>query len=72
MAKNIGVAAALTVNDDDEVMMVTQQGQAVRSPVKGIRVIGRTTQGVRLVNLEKGDTLIGVSRVVDPDDTLEE
>lgn len=72
MAKNIGVAAALTVSDSDEVMMVTQLGQAVRTPVKDIRVIGRTTQGVRLINLEKSDRLIGVSRVIEVDDSSEE
>jgi DNA gyrase subunit A len=58
MAKNVGVAAALTVNDSDEVMIVTERGQAIRSPVKDIRVIGRTTQGVHLINLEKGNHLI--------------
>jgi DNA gyrase subunit A len=41
-------------------MMVTERGQAIRSPVKDIRVIGRATQGVRLINLEKGDHLIDV------------
>ncbi|MDR1590618.1 MAG: DNA gyrase subunit A [Puniceicoccales bacterium] len=71
MAKNVGVAAALTVNDSDEVMMVTERGQAIRSPVKDIRVIGRTTQGVRLINLEKDDHLIGVSRIVEIDDSEE-
>jgi DNA gyrase subunit A len=68
-AKNVGVAAALTVDDSDEVMMVTERGQAIRSPVKDIRVIGRTTKGVRLINLEKGDRLIGVSRIVEVDNT---
>jgi len=37
----------------------------VRSPVKDIRVIGRTTQGVRLINLADGDKLIGICRIVD-------
>jgi DNA gyrase subunit A len=72
MAKNVGVAAALTVNDSDEIMMVTERGQAIRSPVKDIRVIGRTTHGVRLINLEKNDHLIGVSRIVEVDNTNNE
>lgn len=59
------VAGALSVHDDDEIMMLTQSGQAIRSPVKDIRVIGRTTQGVRLINLSKDDALIGISRVVE-------
>ena len=66
--KTHGVAGALSVFDDDEIMMFTQAGQAIRSPVKGIRVIGRTTQGVRLINLAEGDKLIGVCRVVNTKD----
>lgn len=63
--KTSGVAGALNVNDDDEIMIFTHSGQAVRSPVKDIRVIGRTTQGVRLVNLSNGDHLIGISKVIE-------
>lgn len=66
--KTSGVAGALSVKEDDEIMMFTQGGQAVRSPVKDIRVIGRSTQGVRLINLADGDTLIGICRVVNTKD----
>ena len=66
--KTHGVAGALSVREDDEIMMFTQGGQAVRSPVKDIRVIGRTTQGVRLINLAEGDKLVGISRVVNTRD----
>ncbi|MFI3290573.1 MAG: DNA gyrase subunit A [Opitutales bacterium] len=66
--KTSGVAGALSVHEDDEVMMFTQGGQAVRSPVKGVRVIGRSTQGVKLINLAEGDTLIGICRVVNTKD----
>ena len=59
------VAGALSVREGDEVMMLTQSGQAVRSPVKDIRVIGRTTQGVRLINLAKRDKLIGICKVIE-------
>jgi len=59
------VAGALSVRDNDEVMMFTHSGQAVRSPVKDVRVIGRATQGVKLINLSKGDRLIGISRVIE-------
>lgn len=63
--KTNGVAGALSVREDDEIMMFTHDGQAVRSPVKDIRVIGRTTQGVRLINLAESDKLIGICRIVD-------
>lgn len=66
--KTDGVAGALSVHEDDEIMMFTKQGQAVRSPVKDIRIIGRTTQGVRCINLAAGDRLVGVSRVVQVDE----
>jgi DNA gyrase subunit A len=66
------VAGALNVAEDDEIMMFTKSGQAVRSPVKDVRVIGRTTQGVRLINLREGDRLIGISKVLDIKDEDEE
>ena len=45
------VVGALTVTDADEIMLLTQQGQMVRTPVKDIREAGRNTQGVKLINL---------------------
>ncbi len=62
------VAGALSVHEDDEIMMFTLGGQAVRSPVKDVRIIGRATQGVRLINLAEGDTLVGISRIVEVED----
>ena len=55
---------------DDELMVITKQGMVIRMPVKGIRVSGRNTQGVRLVDLEPADKVIDVARVV-PDDEAE-
>jgi DNA gyrase subunit A len=54
---------------DDELMLITKQGIAIRMPVKGIRVAGRNTQGVKLVNLESNDLVMDVARVVPDDDT---
>jgi DNA gyrase subunit A len=54
---------------DDELMLITKQGIAIRMPVKGIRVAGRNTQGVKLVNLEANDFVMDVARVVPDDDT---
>ena len=59
------VAGALSVYEEDEIMLLTQSGQTVRIPVKGIRVIGRTTSGVKLINLQKGDKLIGITKVIE-------
>ncbi|MGF1531427.1 MAG: DNA gyrase subunit A [Puniceicoccaceae bacterium] len=65
--KTQGVAGALSVEEDDEIMMFTQKGQAVRSPVKDIRVVGRTTMGVRCINLAEDDKLVGISKVIEID-----
>jgi len=54
---------------DDELMLITKQGIAIRMPVKGIRVAGRNTQGVKLVNLDAEDLVMDVARVVPDDDT---
>jgi len=63
--KTTGVAGALSVREDDEIMLFTRKGQAVRSPVTDIRVVGRTTQGVRCIRLADGDTLVGISRIIE-------
>jgi DNA gyrase subunit A len=55
---------------DDELMLITKQGVAIRMPVKGIRVAGRNTQGVKLVNLDNDDLVMDVARVV-PEDVAE-
>ena len=45
-------------------MLLTQQGQMVRTPVNNIREAGRNTQGVKLINLTAGDKLTAIARVV--------
>ncbi len=70
--KSDEVAGALSVTDADEIMLITQQGQSVRTRVNEVRVIGRSTQGVRLINLAKGDTLVGICRVAEPEEAQEE
>ncbi|MEO8879720.1 MAG: DNA gyrase subunit A [Gemmatimonadaceae bacterium] len=58
------VVALKEVLPDDELMLITKQGIVIRMPVKGIRVSGRNTQGVKLVNLDEGDIVCDVARVV--------
>ena len=55
--------AAKEVTDEDELMFVTRKGVINRQHASEIRVIGRNTQGVRLVSLDKGDELMDVARV---------
>jgi DNA gyrase subunit A len=58
------VVGALSVTDADEVMLTTSQGQTVRTGCKDIRVAGRNTQGVKLIDLNKGDKLVAIARVI--------
>ncbi|MDQ4079280.1 MAG: DNA gyrase subunit A [Gemmatimonadota bacterium] len=62
------VVALKEVLSDDELMLITKHGIVIRMPVKGIRVSGRNTQGVRLVNLDSGDLVMDVARVVSEDE----
>jgi DNA gyrase subunit A len=54
----------MEVLPEDELMLMTKQGILIRMPVKGIRVAGRNTQGVKLVNLDSKDFVMAVARVV--------
>ncbi len=61
--RNGEVVAIKEVIDDDELMIVTHQGTLIRLPIDEIHVIGRNTQGVRLIKLDDGDRVIDVARV---------
>ncbi|MDZ4724249.1 MAG: DNA gyrase subunit A [candidate division Zixibacteria bacterium] len=62
--RNGEVVAIKEVLDSDELILITKQGIANRQPVSSINVIGRNTQGVRLITLGKGDLVTDVARVV--------
>jgi DNA gyrase subunit A len=65
--KTGAVIGALTVRDNDEIMLITFKGQMVRISVSGIREAGRNTQGVKLVGLDSGDKLQAIAPVVGED-----
>ncbi|HET7600088.1 MAG TPA: DNA gyrase subunit A [Gemmatimonadales bacterium] len=70
VTEKTGVCVALKeVLPEDELMMITRHGVIIRVPVDGIRVIGRNTQGVRVMNLEPNDTVVDVARVVKEDES---
>jgi DNA gyrase subunit A len=62
---SVSVAGALSVRDDDEIMLLTAKGQSVRTRVKEIRETGRGAKGVKLVDLGEGDKLLALARVVE-------
>ena len=70
--RNGKVVNLLSVDDDDEVMMITKDGQIVRTAVGGISVIGRNTQGVRCISLRDGDKLVSVARIPKEEPEAEE
>jgi DNA gyrase subunit A len=61
-AKNGPVVGGLRVRDDAEIVVVTAQGQLIRTPVKGISQIGRRTQGFKVISLDAGDKVVSVAQ----------
>ena len=61
--RNGGVVAIKAIQEDDEVMIISQDGILIRLPIADVSTIGRNTQGVRLINLDEGDRVIDVARV---------
>jgi len=62
------IIALKEVLPDDELMMITKKGIMIRVPVEGIRISGRNTQGVKVMNLTPGDLVVDVARVVKEDE----
>ena len=67
-ARNGKVVAATLVNVEDEIMLIGTSGVLIRTRVKEIREMGRTAQGVTLMNVEKGEKLAGLSRIAEPEE----
>jgi DNA gyrase subunit A len=61
-----------TVNDLDDLMIINKSGIAIRMEVAALRVMGRATQGVRLINLKGDDTIAAVAKVMKDDETIED
>jgi DNA gyrase subunit A len=66
--RNGPVVGAVPADDADEVMLISNGGVLVRTRVNEISIMGRNTQGVRLISLTDGETLVGVERVIDDGD----
>jgi DNA gyrase subunit A len=60
--KVVGVAY---VTDDDQVMLISQQGMILRTRAGDIRSIGRATQGVRLIDMDEGDEVVAVAKLAE-------
>src|SRR5438105_1867980 len=66
--KTGNIVALKEVLPDDELMMITKKGIMIRVPVEGIRISGRNTQGVKIMNMTAGDLVVDVARVVKEDE----
>jgi len=60
------------VVDGDEVMLISQQGKLIRTPVVGVSMIGRSTQGVRVMDLDAEDQLVAMAKIAKDDETDDE
>ncbi len=61
--KTGNLIAIKAVTDEDDLMIITESGIAIRLAVRGVRVMGRNTQGVRLINLREGDQIAAATQV---------
>ena len=61
--RNGRVVGVACVTETDEVMFITQQGMVLRTPARNVSIIGRNTQGVRLIDMDEGDRAVSVARL---------
>ena len=66
--RNGNVVGAVQVLDEHQIMLITNGGTLVRTPVKHVSIVGRNTQGVKLINLTKKEKLVGLERVLEVED----
>jgi len=66
--RNGRVVGAQLITEDDEIMLITSGGVLIRTRVKEIRQMGRATQGVTLINLDDGERLTGLEKIVEADE----
>ncbi|NOX08027.1 MAG: DNA gyrase subunit A [Gammaproteobacteria bacterium] len=70
--RNGEVVGAVLTDDNDEIMLITDAGTLVRTRVNEVSVVGRNTQGVRLISLSSNEALVGLERIVEPEDEMDE
>lgn len=55
------------VTDKDDLMIITDKGQVIRTTIAGISLLGRNTQGVRVIRLKEGEKVVAVEKIIDPE-----
>ncbi len=70
--KGGNAVGVLQVRDEDEIVIITNSGKLIRTKAKNIPVQGRSTQGVRLMDLEPDDRIVGIGKVAERDEDTED
>jgi DNA gyrase subunit A len=66
--RNGKVVGAIQVNDSDEMMLISNKGTLVRTRASDVSIIGRNTQGVKLINIVKKEVLVSVAKIIETED----
>jgi DNA gyrase subunit A len=66
--KNGAVAGLAHVHDDEQLLLITEQGMMIRTDVASIRIAGRKTQGVRIINIDETDVVVAAVKLIDRDE----
>jgi DNA gyrase subunit A len=66
--RNGSVVGIISVRGDDDIMLITAQGMVNRTHVNEIRIVGRNTQGVRVMDLREGDKIASLAKVAKEDE----
>ena len=70
--KNGNVAGIVHVVDDDQLLLITEQGMIIRTRVGDLRSMGRSTQGVKVINVEENDRVVAAVKLVEKEETAPE
>ena len=68
---NSDMVSSFPIDENDEIMLIDDNGQLIRCPVSGIRIMGRNTQGVKIFNIDENSSVVSVERVVEHEDEEE-
>ncbi|MCO4793104.1 MAG: DNA gyrase subunit A, partial [Bacteriovoracaceae bacterium] len=70
--KNGQIVAIKPVTDKDDLMIITDKGQVIRTKISGISLMGRATQGVRIIKLKDGESVVAIEKIAEPEDSAPE
>jgi DNA gyrase subunit A len=70
--KNGQIVAIKPVTDKDDLMIITDKGQVIRTKISGISLMGRATQGVRIIKLKDGESVVAIEKIAEPEQEADE